>query len=401
MKQKILIIGAGFAGLWSALAAVRRLELEGAREAVDVVVVSPEPVLTIRPRLYEANPEAMVAPLGKLFEDAHILYIQGNVTEIRTHSHEVDLLGRNDELSTIKYDRLILAAGSQLYRPDVPGLTAFGFSADRLEDSGKLDAHLHALRKQPQSLARDTVIVAGGGFTGIEMAAELPARLRDILGADSTPRVIVVERAEVIGPELGAGPRPVINQALGELGVEYRLGSAVIEINARGLATSSGEHIESMTVIWAAGMRATLLTAHIPGDHDALGRVRVDRNLEAPGAPNVFVTGDAAVAATDDEGHQTMMSCQHAMLLGRSSGDNAVADLLGKPLRPYSQPGYVTCLDLGPWGAVVTRGWDRQIWLTGAEAKVMKGQINGVLIYPPADLAVALASADPAIDFRL
>jgi len=103
-----------------------------------------------------------------------------------------------------------------------------------------------------------------------------------------------------------------------------------------------------------------------------------------------------ACAATDDAGNHTMMSCQHAMNLGRSAGHNVAADLLGIEPIPYSQPKYVTCLDLGPWGAVYTEGWEREVKLKGADAKKLKHQINSEWIYPPrADREAAFAAADP------
>ena len=74
------------------------------------------------------------------------------------------------------------------------------------------------------------------------------------------------------------------------------------------------------------------------------------------------------------------------------------AELLGVPLEPYHQRAYVTCLDLGAWGAVYTEGWDRQVKLIGDKAKELKGQINSIWIYPPTgDRASALAAADPMI----
>ena len=109
--------------------------------------------------------------------------------------------------------------------------------------------------------------------------------MRAILGADANIRVIVVERADTIGPELGEGPRPAIQQALAELDVEVRLGAAVTAIYANGLTTATGEHIESSTVVWIGGLRASALALQIPGERDALGRVRVDRDLRAPSAP--------------------------------------------------------------------------------------------------------------------
>lgn len=110
----------------------------------------------------------------------------------------------------------------------------------------------------------------------------------------------------------------------------------------------------------------------------------------------MFTRRYVACAATDEEGNHTLMSCQHAMNLGRSAGHNAVADLLGLAQIPYSQPKYVTCLDLGPWGAVYTEGWNREVKMQGKDAKQLKHQINSEWIYPPqADRAQALAAADP------
>ena len=104
---------------------------------------------------------------------------------------------------TIGYDRLVLATGSELNRPPIPGLAEHAFSIDQVADAAALEAHLAALPKRPESLARNTVIVGGGGFTGIELACELPQRLQAIFGNGSANRVILVERAAAIGPDLG------------------------------------------------------------------------------------------------------------------------------------------------------------------------------------------------------
>lgn len=299
--------------------------------------------------------------------------------------------------STVSYDRLIMAAVSRLVRPSIAGLNEHAFSVDRIEEAVQLDQHLQGLAKLPPSAARNTVVVCGAGFTGIEVAAELPARLRAILGEDADVRVVVVERADAVGPDLGPGPRPIITEALQELGVETKLGAAVTEIDAGGVTTASGERIETLTAVWTGGMAANVLAQQIPGEKDRLGRLYADRNLRVASTPDVFATGDTASADTgDDHHHHALMSCQHANILGRTAGNNAAADLLDSPLTPYSQEVYGTCLDLGPAGAVVTSGWDRKVVLKGEEAKKVKQWINGVLIYPPkADAEEALARADP------
>ncbi len=200
------------------------------------------------------------------------------------------------------------------------------------------------------------MVVAGGGFTGIETATEMPARLRAILGEKADVKVIIVERNAEIGPDLGPGPRPEIIQALNELGITWRVNAAVTGIDANGLTTSTDERIAAKTVIWTAGVKASALTAQIEAERDVQGRLHVNSSLQVRGMPNIFATGDVAYAATDDIGNHAVMSCQHAISLGRHAGHNAAADLIGAPARAYSQPKYVTCLDLGTYGAVYTEG---------------------------------------------
>jgi NADH dehydrogenase len=297
---------------------------------------------------------------------------------------------------TLSYDRLVVATGSRLFRPNIPGLAEHGFSVDQLEDAVALDKHLHSLADRPAMNGRDTIVVAGGGFTGIEAATEMPARLRAILGKDAKPRVIIVERNSAIAPDMGEGPRPVIEDALSKLSVETRLGAGVASLDKSGVTLSSGEHIEAETVIWAAGIRASPLTQQIPAERDNFGRLLVDRDLRVPGVAGVFATGDAARAACDDIGNYALMSCQHATRMGAFAGNNAAAELLGVPTKAYHQKAYVTCLDLGEAGALFTRGWERKVEMVGDVAKKTKQEINTVWIYPPkAERAAALASADP------
>jgi NADH dehydrogenase len=283
-----------------------------------------------------------------------------------------------------------------LFRPLIPGLAEYAFSVDQLDDAIALDRHLHSLADRPASRTRDTVVVAGGGFTGIEVATEMPARLCAIFGKNAEPRVVIVERGDAIAPDMGAEPRPIIEDALREMGVQTRLGAAVAALDGSGVTLTDGARIESATVIWAAGMRAAPLTAQIPGERDNFGRLLVDRELRVPSVPGVFATGDAARAACDDMGNYALMSCQHATRMGAFAGHNAAAELLGAPTKPYHQEAYVTCLDLGPAGAIFTRGWDRKVEMVGAKAKKTKHEINTEWIYPPRpERAAVLASADP------
>ena len=296
----------------------------------------------------------------------------------------------------IDYDRFILATGSQLFRPPVPGLAEFAFDMDQYDSAQTLDAHLKALPNNPEAAARNTVVVAGGGLTGLEAATEMPIRLRAALGQDARFRVILIDTADLPGGSMGVAPQPSFAEALSHAGVEVRTAARVTAIDAGGVTLSSGERIETNTVVWTAGMRAHALAAQVPGQHDAIGRVVSDAFLRAPAANGIFVTGDTAHVATDDIGNVAAMSCQHALSLGRVAGHNAAAELVGLPLHPYSQPKYVTCVDLGAWGALFTVGWDRKVQLTRQEAKAVKQEINRVWIYPPAaDREAVFAVANP------
>ena len=395
--MRLVIIGAGFAGMYAALSSARVRDIQGVSPAaLEIVLVAPEPTLVVRPRLYEAHPHTLTAPLQDLLNAIDVRYLRGRAEAIDTNTRMVEIAIPGEARETLQYDRLVVATGSQLFRPDVPGLAEHGYSVDQLEDALALDRHLHDLVKRPASNGRDTVVVAGGGFTGIEAATEIPARLRKILGVDAKPRIVIVDRNEAIAPDMGAGPRPVIIGALRKLGIETRLGVGVSSLDKSGVRLSNGERIEAQTVIWAAGMRAAPLTQNIPAERDNLGRLLVDRSLRVSGIADVFATGDAARAQCDDDGNYALMSCQHATRMGAFAGHNAAAELLGLPTRPYHQKAYVTCLDLGDAGALFTRGWDRKVEIVGDAAKKTKREINTVWIYPPkAERAAALASAEP------
>lgn len=398
MHSSILIVGAGFGGLWSALAAMRMLDRHQ-RLDLSVTVLAPQAELRVRPRFYEHELAPTVAPLGELFETVGINFVQGSATAIDAQAKRVSYRSAEGSDQALTYERLIVASGSQVARPaSVAGIGQYTFDVDSYGSAARLNEHLHALAGQPATPQRDTVVVVGGGFTGIETATEMPTRLRTILGEEADVRVVIVDRGQAMGALMGQAIGEVVAQASQEVGVTWRLGATVQAVDASGVWLADGEHIAANTVIWAVGVKASPLTEQVPGERDLNGRLHVDATLKVHGQEAIFAAGDTAFAASDDLGNHALMTCQHAIALGRSAGNNAAADLLGVPTTPYSQAKYVTCLDLGAWGAVYTEGWDRKVVLTGAEGKALKTQINTQWIYPPAaERESALAAADPLI----
>ncbi|ACJ41537.1 MULTISPECIES: NAD(P)/FAD-dependent oxidoreductase [Acinetobacter] len=395
MSKRIIIAGSGFAGLWAALAAQRAIHLASQEQNIEVMMISPSPNVGIRPRLYEAVLENMNPDISELLTVVDVKFLAGWVDKINADQQTIEVSTTDGSKQTLSYDRFILATGSTTFMPPIPGLTEYGFSVSTLEDAEKLDQHLKNLANKPANAARNTVVVAGGGLTGLETVTEMPERLRNILG-ETDARVVLVDSSIDIGAAMGDQAATVIREALNELGVEGKAGLRVTALDATGVTLSNGEKIETETVIWTAGMRANPLTSQIAGEKDNLGRLMGDAYLHVPEAKNIFVTGDTVKVPTDDLGNFNVMSCQHAMSLGRVAGYNAAAELVDLPLHPYSQPKYVTCVDLGPWGALYTEGWDRQVQFVREEAKKIKQEINTVWIYPPiADREAVFAIANP------
>lgn len=398
MKQQILILGAGFAGMWAALSAARLTDLHG-RHDIEITVLAPRPELRIRPRFYEAGVENFAAPLLPLFAATGVKFITGVASEIDSTSQQVWYHNEQDQLAAVRYDRLVMATGSQI-APALPGAQQYAFDVDQMESAARLEQHLTALAERPESVARNTAIVCGGGFTGIELATELPARLRAILGDSAAIRVIIVDRSPVAGGRYSEQLRDVIEQASAELGVEWVLNAEIKAIDESGLTLKNGEYIASSTVILTVGVQASPLTRQIPAERDPQDRLHVDQLLRVIGQNAVYATGDVAFASTDDQGNHALMTCQHAIMLGRFVGYNVAADLIGVEPLPYRQVNYVTCLDLGAWGAVYSEGWDQVVKSTREDAKKIKIAITNELIYPPqAEREAAFAAADPLAPF--
>ncbi|SDJ14719.1 NAD(P)/FAD-dependent oxidoreductase [Alteribacillus bidgolensis] len=383
--KRIVIIGGGFAGMWSAVGAARKLhELQIEGNEVEVVLINRDSFLGLRPRFYEKDPHHYRIPLSQVLEPAGVSLIEGEVGQIDTHSQKV-MIHQNREQIDLTYDRLVFAAGSQLVRPNIVGLYEHAFSTDTYQDAIDLDKHINGLPDLPYVEGKYTAVIVGGGFTGIEIAAEMTSRLKEIArkeNKESEVRIVLIERESVVGPDMGANPRPIIEEALGDMHIEIYVNETVTSIGSDRVTLKSGKRIPSLTTIWAAGIKPSPLAKYFPVEKDEQGRLPVDSYLRIEGLPYVFAAGDTARAQTD-ENHISLMSCQHAMPQGKFAGHNVVCDLLGLTGIPYKQERYVTCLDLGQWGALFTNGWDRIPQYQGEEAKRTKRNTNQSKIYPP------------------
>ncbi|MEA2729286.1 MAG: hypothetical protein QOF70_3761 [Acetobacteraceae bacterium] len=402
--QRILVLGAGFAGLWAAIGAARaRDEVGTGPDQFEILVLDSKPYHSIRVRNYEADLSATLIDLAKVLDPVGVRHVPADVTKIDVAERLVSYTA-NGLQQSVSYDRLVCALGSQLVRPAIRGLAEHAFDVDTYAAATRLNEHIADLPSRAASAGQFTALIVGAGLTGIETATEMPAKLRRAIangsssGTKPAPRVILADRQQWIGSDMGESARPVIAEALQSLGIETRTAVSVAAVDADGATLSTGERFEAATVVWCAGMKANPLAAQFAVPLDRLGRLPVDHFLRIKAVPAAFAAGDIADLAVD-EGRTSVMSCQHGRPMGRFAGHNVVCDLLGHPMLALQIPWYTTILDLGPWGAVYTEGWDRRVVATGDAAKHTKEIINRERIYPPlfGDRKAILDAAAPVV----
>lgn len=304
-KPRIVIVGAGFAGLSAATAL--------ARAPFDLTVIDRQNYHLFQPLLYQVataalSPSDIAAPIrGILAGQSNATVLLAAVTGVDVARREVIADGRR-----IPYDYLILGTGAQHayfghadWAPYAPGLKtiddATHLRAQILLAFERAEAEPDLVRKQELL----SFVIVGGGPTGVEMAgaiAELAKRAlaRDFKSIDpKSTRIVLIEA----GPRLLAPFDPALSakalQSLQRLGVEVRLGAAVTGCDAGGVSIGV-ERIPSQTTVWAAGVMASPAGAWLGVPTDRAGRVVVGPDLTVPGHPEIFVVGDTASALGHD-----------------------------------------------------------------------------------------------------
>jgi len=333
MKRHIVILGAGFSGVSGALSADSCLKSQDASDIL-VTVLAPLPMPHHAPYPDEAGTETMDALLHDLLSNSRIKYVAGIANKIDVHSRRVIYTAAQGIKSWISYDKLILATGSHVVRPNLEGVE-HAFDVNPTDTSACMEKHFTALGSYPDSDARNTVVICGGGFPGLESAKRLPARLRGSLGADVQINVIVIDCGTEIGARMDGRSNPLLAQAVAEQDIEWHVNAKVASLDTNGITLVDGRRIESKTVVWTAGYRASRLTEQVNAERDALGRLHVDQNLQVTAQPDIYAVGDVAILSAMDNGYYPTPSYKVACSMGHLAGHNVVAELTGKPLKDY------------------------------------------------------------------
>lgn len=313
MKKKTLIVGGGFAGL-QACRALRRA-------CTEIVVLDPNPATTMLPALPDVAggwvPEQIIQrPIAEL--------LPPNATHLQAAVASIDLdagtLQAGDQ--TLAYDYLLIAAGS------VPNFYDSPFPRDRMHPLGSLD-EARRIRRNFETYLQETerpqLLVAGTGYTGLELALSLFFRAK---AAGKSCGVAIVDPAPILLPSLPDKQRQYVLDFLTAQGAEVRLGVAVESFDGRN-AVAGGRRYENVFFCWAAGSK--FAGPEIKGDIARLrdGRLKVAPDLSLPNYPNVFAAGDAA--ALERGGAPLRKAVNFAYYGGRAAGRNVARRLRGKP----------------------------------------------------------------------
>jgi NADH:ubiquinone reductase (H+-translocating) len=308
-RPQVVIVGAGFGGI-SAAQGLRRLDAE-------ITLIDRQNHHLFQPLLYQVataglSPAEIAWPVRRLLRrQTNTRVLMGEVIGVDAGRQVVRLAG-----GPIAYDFLVLATGAthgyfgrDEWAAHAPGLKT-------LDDATAIRRRLlfaferAEMASNPDEAARLlTIVIVGGGPTGVELAGAIAELARQALARDfreidpRRTRVVLVEA----GPRLLANfPEPLSRytaSALRRLNVEVRLGQAVTHCDAGGVIVGT-ERIDAATILWAAGVRASAAALWLGAESDRAGRVVVAPDLSAPGHANVFVIGDTALARNPDGGVQ-------------------------------------------------------------------------------------------------
>ncbi|MBA9003588.1 NAD(P)/FAD-dependent oxidoreductase [Thermomonospora cellulosilytica] len=353
---RILVVGGGYVGMYTALRLQRRLRREISRGQVQITVVEPQSYMTYHPFLPEAaagnlEPRHVVAPLRRVLHRCTLL--NGRVLRIDHAARRATVRVVGAELHEdgdreVPYDRLVVAVGSISRTLPIPGLAECGIGFKSLGEAIYLRNHVLAQMDIAASTQRAdirrralTFVFVGGGFAGVEALGELEDMARDacrwypnIDAGDM--RWVLVEATGRILPEVGAEMGRWTVEALRRRGIEVRLNTQLKSAENGRITLSDGEEFDAGTLVWTAGVKPHPLLRDTDLPLDERGRVRVGADLVVVGLDGVYAAGDnAAVPDLTKPGEFTAPNAQHAVRQARRLADNLVADLRGRPRRPY------------------------------------------------------------------
>jgi len=351
---RIVVLGGGFAGLEAMRVLERRLRR---RPDVELTLVSDQNYLLFTPLLPQVasslvEPRHIVQPIRDIRGARHFRFRRDRVQGIDFVARRVRMVE-----GELPYDQLVIAVGGTTPTFGIPGVVEHALNYKRLEDAILLRDHLidlaeHADHEPDPERRRTmlTVCVVGGGYTGVELIAEL----QDFFHSYVAPRYRGIDHGDYrlllleAGEEILRGVHPTLAQRarrrLHRERIEVRTSTRVSRVRPGGVEVQGGGHVPAGLVVWAAGVQGHPVLGDLPVTRDRLGRIVADDFLRV-GPPGVWGAGDAISVAGKPEASIPIIPA--ALAHGRLAAENVLATLEGRPPRT---------IDFAPRGMLVSLG---------------------------------------------
>ena len=372
-RARVLVLGGGFAGI----GATRNLQ----KADVDVVLVDKHDYHTFQPLLYQlATGLLETTAVGHSLRD--LVKNQDNATIHKAPITAIDLDAKEvsfDGLSPGAYDYLVLALGAEVNYFGTEGAAEHAFPMYTLSDAVKLKNHVlerWEAADKDEELPDDgalTVVVVGGGPTGVETAGALAELYRDNFAKDypglpqEKARIVLVEAGDDIFAMFKPNLREYARNALEKRTVEVLTGSAVQSVTPTRVTLASGEVIPAHTLVWGAGLQGNKLVQSLGIELQRGNRIAVGPELELPGYPDVYVVGDIAAITDSKTGEVLPQLGSVALQSGEHAGETIARRVAGKSTKPFAYRDKGTMAAIGRNAAVVQmlagktmKGWKAQ-----------------------------------------
>ncbi|MET8608990.1 NAD(P)/FAD-dependent oxidoreductase [Streptomyces misionensis] len=358
-RARILVVGGGYVGMYTALRLQRKLKAELRRGEAEITVVTPDPYMTYQPFLPEAaagsiSPRHVVVPLRRVLDRCRIVVGEAVSIDHAVRTAAVTTLATADEgraAELFDYDELVLAPGSVSRTLPIPGLAEHGIGFKTVEEAIALRNHVieqmdiaSSTRDPAVRDAALTFVFVGGGYAGVEALGELEdmaryaARYYHNVRAEDM-KWILVEATDRILPEVGAELGRYTVTQLRRRNIQVLLGTRLESCADRIAVLSDGRRFPTRTVVWTAGVKPHPLLAATDLPLTDGGRLRCTARLTVEGTEHAWGAGDAAAVpdvTAAEPGVLTAPNAQHALRQARVLGDNLVHALRGEPLETYA-----------------------------------------------------------------
>nr|WP_269205070.1 NAD(P)/FAD-dependent oxidoreductase [Motilibacter aurantiacus] len=333
-RPHVVVIGAGFAGL----NAVH--ELRGA--PVDITIIDRNNFHTFQPLLYQVAtsylpPEQVGSTIRTIFRRQKNVKVRvGEVSGVEWDTQTVELT----DGTTVPYDYLVLAAGATTNFFGIPGMDEHAYPLYTMSDAVRLRLHLleeieQAARDRSSDRSHETVVVVGGGPTGVETAGSLAEMSCHHIGGEVDLRVVLVEMMPRLLNTFSEQSGEQTLKDLRKRGVEILLNTSVKSADEKGVELSDGQRIETRTVVWGAGVQASPLGRKLGLELGRGGSIVVEPDLRVPGRDNVFAIGDIASPKRPEGARPFPLVAPNAIQQGKHTGKQIAKLVAGQQPAPF------------------------------------------------------------------